>query len=249
MFYQINFIPPFTVNKCNFKVLHLFSLNSKNSLRNALRLTGITELTDTQSRILKEGRSHYNAFVQGRPNDGQTVGLVILMLQLIDATKDSTQAIIVSATRDAAVRTLKEADKLAQAMGQAIRCGLAHHDAPASDMPTNCQFHCIVGTPQALTKCIGDDWFGLRIIAFDDGNKSMSYNNKLLSYGAKYVCVSAFVNKKLLDRCNSELNMLQLTRAANTILSKQLRHIEFMCASQFEKLTACIQFCNRLRRT
>lgn len=221
--------------------MFLFSLNSKSSLRTALLSRGITGLTDTQVRILTEGRTHYNSLVQGRPNDGQTLGLVILMLQLIDATKNSTQGILVTATRGAAIRTFKEANKLAEDMGQGIRFGLVLFDE--SDTPTKGQFHCIIGTPQAMVKCIVGDWFSLRMIYFDDANKSMSFNNGLLSHGAKYVCSSAYISKKLADCCNNELQAIQLKNTMNTIMSKNLRHIQFVCESQSQKLDACIELC------
>lgn len=197
---------------------------------------GINEMTETQARIMTEGRSHYNLLIQGRSNDGQTLGLVMLMLQLLDASKNSTQGVIVAATREAAERTLNEANKLSQKMG--IRFGLVNFDM--TNMPTNGQFHCLIGTPQAMAKCVGADWLGLRLIFFDDGNKSMSYNNHLLKYGAKYVVVSSYINRKMAMCCNNELKVIQLTRPATTIVSKNLRHIQFVCDSQSQKLDACV---------
>lgn len=198
-------------------------------------------MTDTQARVIAEGRAHYNALVQGRPNDGQTLGLIILMLQLIDATKNSTQGLLITATRDAAIRTLKVASKLSDEMGEGIRFGLVLFEG--SDTPVEGQFHCIIGTPKAMTRCISGDWFGLRLIFFDDANKSMSYNNELLRYGAKYVCASAYVSKNLTMCCNKELQVIQLTSSLNTIMSKNLRHIQFICESQSQKLDACVELC------
>lgn len=212
-------------------------MNSKSSLQTALLSAGITELTDTQARIMAEGRTPYNSLIQGRPNDGQTLGLVILMLQLLDATKNSTQGIFVTATREAAERTLNEANKLSKGMG--IRFGLINFDM-TNDMPANGQFHCLIGTPNAMAKCVGSDWLELKMIFFDDGNKSMSYTNHLLKYGAKYVAVSSYINRNLAMCCNNELKAIQLTRAATTIVSKNLRHIQFICDSQSQKLDACV---------
>lgn len=212
-------------------------MNSKSSLQSALLSAGITELTDTQARIMSEGRTHYNSLIQGRPNDGQTLGLVILMLQLLDAAKNSTQGLIVTATREAAELTTNEANKLSKEMG--IRFGLATFDSN-NDVLANDQVHCLIGTPAAITKCVGSDNLGLRMIFFDDGNKSMSYDNHLLKYGAKYVALSSYVTKKMAMCCTNELKAIQLTRAANTIVSKNLRHIQFVCDSQSQKLDACV---------
>lgn len=197
----------------------------------------INEMTETQARIITEGRGHYNLLIQGRPNDGQTLGLVMLMLQLLDATKNTTQGVIVAATREAAEHTFNEANKLSQKMG--IRFGLVNFEM-TDDMPTNGKFHSLIGTPQAVSKCVGVDWLGLRLIFFDDGNKSMSYNNHLLKYGAKYVVASSYINRKMALCCNNELKVIQLTRPASSIVSKNLRHIQFVCESQSQKLDACV---------
>lgn len=146
-----------------------------------------------------------------------------------------------TATREAAINTFKQANKLSEEMGQGIRCGLVLFNS--SDMPAEGQFHFLIGTPQAMTKCISSDWFGVRKIFFDDANKSMSYNTGLLKYGAQYVCVSSYVSKKFANCCNNDLQVLQLTRAMNTIVSKNLRHIEFVCDSQLQKLNACVELC------
>lgn len=212
---------------------------SKSSLQNALSSSGIVELTETQMRILNEGKSPFNVLIHGRPNDGQTLGSLILMLNSIDINKNTTQVIFVAATCDAAIRTFETARKLSEEMG--IRCGLVKFNEQAEGGTT---FHCIFGTSASVSKCIVDG-FGIRMVIFDDAHKSMSYttNNCLLKHGAKYVCISSFMNKSLLSVSVNELQAMQSLRSTSSILSPNLRHVKFFCESQHEKLAVLVELC------
>lgn len=201
-------------------------------------LAGVTELTETQTQILQDGKSHYNSLIQGRPNDGQTLGLIILMLHIIDATDcESIQGILITATKDAAIRTFEKANQLSQRIG--IRCGLVEFESK----PAEGHFHWLIETAQALSKYV-EFRISPKMVLFDDANKSVYYKNQLLGYAnAKYLCVSSYITEKLEQSCIKDLKALPLKRPMETILSKNLRHYEFFCDSRFEKLIVCIELC------
>lgn len=200
--------------------------------------SGISKFTETQVRILSEVKSPVNNLIIGRPNDGQTLGLIIAMFELIDIKKSCTQGVFVCASKETANYTFASALKLSTELG--IRCGLVKFDEPIEAAA----FHCLFGTSGALSKVIGDG-FGIRVITFDDANKSMSFvTNNLLRFGAKYICVSSHINRQFLAHCNEKLNVMTTSRHKQTILSPNLRHAEVFCESQFQKLSTCVALCN-----
>lgn len=218
-------------------VLYHFLFNSTSRLQNVLSSAGINELTETQVRILNEGRTPSNTLVYGRPNNGQTMALLILMFESIDVNKNATQAIFVTATIESAVQTFESASILAEGLG--IRCGLAKFNEAIDP----CTFHCLIGTTASVSKYIGDG-IGIELFIFDDANKSMSFGSKsLLKYPAKYVCVTSYANKHILQTSQNELQVIQSSRSNLSILSPNLRHVELFFHSQFEKLSAAIELC------
>lgn len=211
---------------------------SKADLQSALMASGIVNFTETQVRILSEVKSPLNNLIIGRPNDGQTLGLLIAMFDLINIEKSCTQGVFVCASNEAANHTFATALKLSTGLG--IRCGLVKFDEPIEAST----FHCLFGTSAALCKVIGNG-LGIRVIAFDDASKSMSFaTNNLLRFGAKYICVSSHINHQLSSSCNEKLNVTTASRPKQTILSPNLRHAEFFCESQFQKLSTSIALCN-----
>lgn len=188
-------------------------------------------------RIFNEGKTHFNSLIHGRPNDGQTLGLIALMLNHIDSTKRTVQSVFVAATREAARMAFKQANELAKQMDDGIECSLVNFDEQIG--PSNS--HCLIGTSLSLSKR-KSNWYDVRIVIFDDAYKSMSFETDLLKLDAKYVCVSAHISRKLV-MISQKLNALQLKRSVQTLLSPNLRHLEFFCTSQAEKLYATIELC------
>lgn len=204
-------------------------------------MEGITYLTSTQARILNEAKSPYNNLIQGRPNNGQTMGLIILMLNLIDVKKSSTQILFITATHEAANSTFMTAVRISMKMNDGIKCGLVHFDEP-TDFPEI--VHCIFGTSKSIADHLKKNPEVLpRMVLFDDCNKSMSYHNDLLKFGAKYICVSAAVTRNSVDICNERLQTVQSTLPTKVLLSPNLQHIEFRCSSQHEKLEVTVKLC------
>lgn len=75
-------------------------------------------------RIFNEGNTRFNSLIHGRPNDGQTLGLIALVLNHINSTKKTIQAVFVAATREAARMTFEQANELAKRMNDEIVCGV-----------------------------------------------------------------------------------------------------------------------------
>lgn len=80
-------------------------------------MDGITKLTNTQERILEKAKSPCNILVQGRSNDGKTLGLIILMLNAVKVQQQSTQILFVTATREASKEIFNTANDLSNKMG------------------------------------------------------------------------------------------------------------------------------------
>lgn len=157
----------------------------------------------------------------------------MLMLNNINVTKNTCQVVFITATHEAAERTFEQACGLAGKMR--IRCGLVKLNVDIDITG----FHCVIGTPALMANYFADTNLRLdvRMVLFDDSNKSISfYYYNLLKFGAKYVCVSAVITKHLADICNNQLNVVQVTLPAGSVLSSNLRHVEFPCETQFEKL-------------
>lgn len=173
-------------------------------------------------------------------NDGQTLALIILMLNHVNVTKNDTQILFITGTREAASVTFKKAVELSQKMGDAISCGLIQFDKPA-DFQDN--VHCLIGTSKSVSNHLEKGHFIMpSMVLFDDCNKSLSFDNGLLKFAAKYVCVSSVVTRKLTEIC-TRLKSTLSTLPVQKLLSPNLRHIEFCCSSKFEKIQATIQLC------
>lgn len=184
----------------------------------------------------------YNILVQGRSNDGQTLGLIILMLDKVNAQQQSTQILFVTATREAAKETFNKANDLSNKMGGGVRCYLANFDQPVD---VKGKFHCIIGTTKSIENHLSEELnFSLRMVLFDDCNKSMSYDTELMKFGAKYVCVTSYSSKALKETCNQQLQTKQFSLPLNRAISANLRHIEFCCSSIDEKLYVTAQLCS-----
>lgn len=154
-------------------------MSSKANLQNALEVEGITYLTSTQARILNEAKSPYNNLIQGRPNNGQTMGLIILMLNLIDVKKSSTQILFITATHEAANSTFMTAVRISMKMNDGIKCGLVHFDEP-TDFPEI--VHCIFGTSKSIADHLKKNPEVLpRMVLFDDCNKSRRLTTMIYS--------------------------------------------------------------------
>lgn len=208
-------------------------MSSKGTLRNALLMEGVTHLTSTQARILNETKSRFNNLIQGQPNCGQTLALIILMLNLVNVTQCSTQILLVSATRESARTTFKKAAEISKKMNDGIKCGLTQFDGPTDFSE---EVHCLVGTSKSVGDYLKSHGILPRMVLFDDCNKSLSFDNDLLKFGAKYVCVSSNITRSLIAICNERLQAVQSILPSKKLLSPNLRHIEFLCASQTEKL-------------
>lgn len=118
-----------------------------------------------------------------------------------------------------------------------VVCGLVNFDAPIEQ--NDC--HCLIGTSVSLSKC-NSSWSDVRLVVFDDAYKSMSFDTDLLELDAKYVCVSAHISKSLV-KTSTKLNVIQLKRSITTLLSPNLRHLNFSCTSQAEKLHTAVELC------
>lgn len=87
-----------------------------------------------QATILTEGRTHLNVLIQNRSNDGQTMGLIALMLNAVNSKEYSTQAILVCETIIAAKHTFSQATKISTFMNEDIRIGLALFEEAVTPM-------------------------------------------------------------------------------------------------------------------
>lgn len=201
--------------------------------------SGITELTATQLQIFAEGKTHLNTLLCVQPNTGTTLGLTILLLEIIDPNDKQIKAMLVCSTKEGAKKSFKAAMHLTNSMQ--IRCGLATFDDPVSSV-AQCESQLIIGTPAALAKNIGSQQ-KFRMIAFDDANKSMSYQNTLLDYDSKYICTTPFSSKSLISLCRNKLKMIVVHLEDCKLLSSNLCHMEINCNTQWEKFEFIVEIC------
>lgn len=126
--------------------------------------------------------------------------------------------------------------------GGGVRCCLANFDQPVD---VKGKFHCIIGTTKSIETHLFEELnISVRMVLFDDCNKSMSFNTELMKFGAKYVCVTSYSSKTLKETCKQQLQAKQFSLPMREIISANLRHIEFCCSSIDEKLYVTTQLCN-----
>jgi len=111
---------------------------------------GITEPTPVQTKaipILLEGE---DIIAQAQTGTGKTLAFALPILQRINPTKEQTQALILTPTRELAIQIKSELSKLAQAVGVSVLAAYGGQDVEAQIHKLKRSPHIVVATPGRL---------------------------------------------------------------------------------------------------
>ncbi|MGE4282786.1 MAG: DEAD/DEAH box helicase [Clostridia bacterium] len=129
----------------NFSILGVSS-----EIENILRQNGITEPTPIQSQAIPEILVGKDVIGQAQTGTGKTLAFNLPIMEKIDVTKSSVQALVITPTRELALQITHEAKKLAKVKGVNILAAYGGQDVERQAKKLKGTIHMVIGTPGRL---------------------------------------------------------------------------------------------------
>ncbi|GMK39590.1 hypothetical protein PCCS19_26440 [Paenibacillus sp. CCS19] len=127
------------------------TLGVSQELTSVLTSYGITAPTPVQTKAIPLALKGLDVIVQAQTGTGKTFAFALPLLSRIDTSKDQTQALVLTPTRELALQITAEMAKLAPAAGASVLAAYGGQDVESQIRKlANRQPHIIVATPGRL---------------------------------------------------------------------------------------------------
>lgn len=127
------------------------TLGVSQELTSVLTSYGISVPTPVQTQAIPLALKGVDVIVQAQTGTGKTLAFALPLLSRIDTTKDQTQALVLTPTRELALQITAEMAKLAPAAGASVLAAYGGQDVESQIRKlANRQPHIIVATPGRL---------------------------------------------------------------------------------------------------
>lgn len=126
------------------------ALGINQELSTLLGRNGITEPTPVQRQTIPILLNGGDVIAQAQTGTGKTIAFALPILQRINTSKEQTQALILTPTRELAIQIKSELAKLAHAVGATILAAYGGQDVEAQIHKLKRSPHIVVATPGRL---------------------------------------------------------------------------------------------------
>ncbi len=146
-------------------------------LREGFKKMGWETLMPVQARAIPYILAHRDVMIQSRTGSGKTAAYLVPVLQRIDPSKNMTQALVLTPTRELAQQVVHEAEALGSAMDvrtAAVYGGVGYRDQLEAFRKGA---HLVVGTPGRILDHLmrrSLDLDHLKILIFDEADRMLS---------------------------------------------------------------------------
>lgn len=153
------------------------TLGVSQELTSVLNSYGITAPTPVQTKAIPLALKGIDVIVQAQTGTGKTLAFALPLLSRIDTSKDQTQALVLTPTRELALQITAEMAKLAPAAGASVLAAYGGQDVESQIRKlANRQPHIIVATPGRLLDHLRRETVSLgkvRMLVLDEADQML----------------------------------------------------------------------------
>jgi len=153
------------------------TLGVSQELTSVLTSYGITVPTPVQTKAIPLALKGVDVIVQAQTGTGKTFAFALPLLSRIDTSKDQTQALVLTPTRELALQITAEMAKLAPAAGASVLAAYGGQDVESQIRKlANRQPHIIVATPGRLLDHLRRETVSLgkvRMLVLDEADQML----------------------------------------------------------------------------
>ncbi|MBD3919518.1 DEAD/DEAH box helicase [Paenibacillus sp. PR3] len=153
------------------------TLGVSQELTSVLNSYGITTPTPVQTKAIPLALKGVDVIVQAQTGTGKTLAFALPLLSRIDTSKDQTQALVLTPTRELALQITAEMAKLAPAAGASVLAAYGGQDVESQIRKlANRQPHIIVATPGRLLDHLRRETVSLgkvRMLVLDEADQML----------------------------------------------------------------------------
>lgn len=153
------------------------TLGVSQELTSVLTSYGITTPTPVQTKSIPLALKGLDVIVQAQTGTGKTFAFALPLLSRIDTSKDQTQALVLTPTRELALQITAEMAKLAPAAGASVLAAYGGQDVESQIRKlANRQPHIIVATPGRLLDHLRRETVSLgkvRMLVLDEADQML----------------------------------------------------------------------------
>ncbi|WP_194190633.1 DEAD/DEAH box helicase [Clostridium chrysemydis] len=183
-------------------------LNINDKLIKILNQNGITKPTPIQEESIPKILNGLDTICESQTGSGKTLAFLLPIMQNIDITNNSVQALIISPTRELALQISEEAEKLSEAFNTNVLSMYGGKDVGSQIKKLKKNIHIVIATPGRLIDHLKRESIslkGIKTIVLDEADQLlfMGFRNEVDSIMGempkKYqmLCFSATMDSKV----------------------------------------------------
>lgn len=151
-------------------------LGISSNLEYMLKKNQITKPTPIQTQTIPKLLEGKDVIGQAQTGTGKTLAFMLPIMEKIDTSQASVQALIITPTRELAIQITAEARKLASANGAKILAAYGGQDVAGQIRKLKGNIHIVIGTPGRLLDHLRRetiDFWKLKVLVLDEADQML----------------------------------------------------------------------------